>query len=165
MEVTCQRACGSDHYSVQCHIDNCSSNNNIYCFVATFILPSIFRAVENMTVFDVCVLLPLALQTIVGFGLSNNTSLIYFSSFPTWYTVFPSTYSICYPLSSTCFRPQKPIIRRSKLYMQPMVFFPFFLNGHTTKTSAEGENTIGCMYNLDLLMMGLWGLKHVEERW
>jgi len=23
-----------------------------------------------------------------------------------------------------------------------------------TKTSAEGENTIGCMYNLDLLMMG-----------
>jgi len=39
-----------------------------------------------------------------------------------------------------------------------------FLNGRTTKTSAEGENTIGCMYNLDLLMMGLWGLKHVEER-
>jgi len=31
----------------------------------------------------------------------------------------------------------------------------FFLNGRTTKTSAEGENTIGCMYNLDLLMMGL----------
>jgi len=39
-----------------------------------------------------------------------------------------------------------------------------FLNGRTTKTSAEGENTIGCMYNLDLLMMGLWGPKHVEER-
>jgi len=31
----------------------------------------------------------------------------------------------------------------------------FFLNGHTSKTSAERENTIGCMYNLDLLMMGL----------
>jgi hypothetical protein len=31
----------------------------------------------------------------------------------------------------------------------------FFLNGRMTKTSAEGENTIGCMYNLDLLMMGL----------
>jgi len=30
-----------------------------------------------------------------------------------------------------------------------------FLNGRTTKASAEGENTIGCMYNLDLLMMGL----------
>jgi len=30
-----------------------------------------------------------------------------------------------------------------------------FFNGRTTKTSAEGENTIGCMYNLDLLMMGL----------
>jgi len=30
-----------------------------------------------------------------------------------------------------------------------------FLNGRTTKTSAEGENTIGCMDNLDLLMMGL----------
>jgi len=29
------------------------------------------------------------------------------------------------------------------------------LNGRTTKTSAEGENTIGCMYSLDLLMMGL----------
>jgi len=27
--------------------------------------------------------------------------------------------------------------------------------GRTTKTSAEGENTIGCMYNLDLPMMGL----------
>jgi len=40
----------------------------------------------------------------------------------------------------------------------------FFPNGRTTKTSAEGENTIGCWYNLDLLMMGLWGLKHVEER-
>jgi len=36
----------------------------------------------------------------------------------------PSTYSICYPLSSTCFRPNRPIIRRSKLYMQPMVFSP-----------------------------------------
>jgi len=35
----------------------------------------------------------------------------------------------------------------------------------TTKTSAEGKNTIGCLYNLDLLMMDLWGLKHVEERW
>jgi hypothetical protein len=23
---------------------------------------------------------------------------------------------------------------------------------------------MGCMYNLDLLTMGLWGLKHVEER-
>jgi len=30
-----------------------------------------------------------------------------------------------------------------------------FLNGHTTKISAEGESTTGCMYNLDLLMMGL----------
>jgi hypothetical protein len=28
-------------------------------------------------------------------------------------------------------------------------------NGRTIKTSAEGENTIGCMYNLDLLMMDL----------
>jgi len=56
--------------------------------------------------------------------------------------------------------------------MQPMVYSSSadvfvvrpFLNGHTTKTSAEGEYTIGCMYNLDLLMMGLWELKHVEER-
>jgi hypothetical protein len=33
-----------------------------------------------------------------------------------------------------------------------------------TKSPAEGESTTGCMYNLDRLMMGLWGLKHVEER-
>ena len=87
-----------------------------------------------------------------------------------------STYNICYSLSSTCFRPHRPIIRRSKLYMQPMVFSPSadvfvvrplrksFLNGRMTKTSAEGVNTTGCMYNLDLLMVGLWGLKHAEER-
>ena len=39
-----------------------------------------------------------------------------------------------------------------------VVFFPLHAavpNGRTTKTSAEGENTIGCWYNLDLLMMGL----------
>jgi hypothetical protein len=40
----------------------------------------------------------------------------------------------------------------------------FFLNSHTTKTPAKGESTTGCMYNLDLLMMDLCGLKHVEER-
>jgi hypothetical protein len=50
--------------------------------------------------------------------------------------------------------------------MQPVALSPsagvfvvwpleFFLNGHTTKTPAEGESTTGCMYNLDLLMMGL----------
>jgi hypothetical protein len=53
--------------------------------------------------------------------------------------------------------------------MQPVVLSPsagvfvvwplkkneFFLNGHMTKTPAEGENTTGCMYNLDLLKMGL----------
>jgi hypothetical protein len=31
----------------------------------------------------------------------------------------------------------------------------FFLNGHSTKTPTEGESTTDCMYNLDLLMMGL----------
>jgi len=106
-----------------------------------------------------------------------HLSIIY-SLFPTWYTAFLFTYNTCYVLSSTCFRPHRPIIRRSKLYMQPMVFSPsadvfvvrplrkkeFLFKGRTTKTSAEGQNTIGCMYNLDLLMMGLWGLKHVEER-
>jgi len=45
-----------------------------------------------------------------------------YSLFPTWYTAFLFTYNICYLLSSTCFRPHRPIIRRSKLYMQPMVF-------------------------------------------
>ena len=49
--------------------------------------------------------------------LAVHLSIIYYSLFPTWYTVFPSTYNICYPLSSTCFRPHRPIIRRSKLYM------------------------------------------------
>ena len=56
--------------------------------------------------------------------LTVHLSIIYFSLFPTWYTIFPSTYNICYPLSSTCFRPHRPIIRRSKLYMQPVVFSP-----------------------------------------
>ena len=45
--------------------------------------------------------------------------------------------------------------------MQPMVYSPSadvfvvwpLRNGRTTKTSAEEEYTIGCMYNLDLLMM------------
>jgi len=106
----------------------------------------------------------------------KEISLFFFISNSIHYSL-PSTYSICYPLSSTSFRPHRPIIRRSKLYMQPMVFSlsadvfvvrplrkDSFLNSHTTKTSAEGESTTGCMYNLDLLMMGLWGLKHVEER-
>jgi hypothetical protein len=39
--------------------------------------------------------------------------------------------------------------------MQPMVFSPSAEVFVKTKTSAEGENTIGCMYNIDLLMMGL----------
>ena len=107
--------------------------------------------------------------------LTVHVSIIYFSLFPIRYTVFRLRTISAILLSSTCFRPHRPIIRRSKLYMQPMVFSPsadvfdvrplrkFFLNGHTTKTSAEGENTIGCMCSLDLLMMGLWGLKHVEE--
>jgi hypothetical protein len=55
--------------------------------------------------------------------LTVHLSIIY-SLFPTWYTAFLSTYNICYPLSSTCCRPRRPIIRRSKLYMQPMVFSP-----------------------------------------
>ena len=56
--------------------------------------------------------------------LTVHLSIIYFSLFPTWYTVFPSTYNICYPLSCTFFRSHRPIIRRSKLYMQPVVFSP-----------------------------------------
>jgi len=64
--------------------------------------------------------------------------------------------------------PHRPIIGRSKLYMQPMVFSPSAdvfvvrplrkdcpFSTAARQTSAEGENTIGCMYNLDLLMMGL----------
>ena len=56
--------------------------------------------------------------------LTGHLSIIYFSLFPTWHTVFPSTYNVCYPLSCTCFRPHRPIIRKSKLYMQRMVFSP-----------------------------------------
>jgi len=37
--------------------------------------------------------------------------------------------------------------------VRPLRKKEFFLNGRTTKTSAEGENTIGCMCNLDLLMV------------
>ena len=55
--------------------------------------------------------------------LTVHLSIIYYL-FPTWYTAFLSTYNICYPLSSTCFRPHRPIIRRSKLYMQLMVSSP-----------------------------------------
>ena len=57
--------------------------------------------------------------------LTVHLSIIHFSLFPTWYTAFLFTYNICYPLSSTCFRPHRPIIRRSKLYMQPVVFSPW----------------------------------------
>ena len=83
--------------------------------------------------------------------LTVHLSIIYFSLFPTWYTVFSSTYNICYPLSSTCFRPHRPIIRRSKLYMQPMVFSPSadvfvvrplrknFLNSRMTDVYRGGE--------------------------
>jgi len=55
--------------------------------------------------------------------LTVHLSVIY-SLFPTWYTAFLFTYNSSYLLSSTCFRPHRPIIRRSKLYMQPMVFSP-----------------------------------------
>jgi hypothetical protein len=52
--------------------------------------------------------------------------------------------------------------------MQPVVLSPsagvfvvwplrknLLLNGHTTKIPAEVHSTTGCMYNLDLLTMGL----------
>jgi hypothetical protein len=81
----------------------------------------------------------------------NNGRPFSLSLFPTWYIILFHLYTVSgFPLSSTCFRPQRPNIRRSKLHMQPVVLSP----------SAEGESTTGCMYNLDRL----WGLKHVEER-
>jgi hypothetical protein len=47
------------------------------------------------------------------------------SLFPPWYTILFCLYTVSgFPLSSTCFRPHKPIIRRSKLYMQPVVLSP-----------------------------------------
>ena len=51
---------------------------------------------------------------------TSQYSLFFFISNSIHYSL-PSTYSICYPLSSTCFRPHRLIIRRSKLYMQPVV--------------------------------------------
>ena len=54
---------------------------------------------------------------------ASQYSLFFFISNLIHYSL-TSTYSICYPLSSTCFRPHRPIIMRSKLYMQPMVFSP-----------------------------------------
>jgi len=74
-------------------------------FVPAYILPHLLKQIWN----------------------SHHYILIYatvYSLFPTRYTAFLSMYNICYPLSSTCFRPHRPIIRRSKLYMQPMVFSP-----------------------------------------
>jgi len=54
--------------------------------------------------------------------LTVHLSIIYFSLFPTRYTVFRLRRISAVLLSSVCFRPHRPIIRRSKLYMQPMVF-------------------------------------------
>jgi len=56
--------------------------------------------------------------------LTVHLSIIYLSLFPTWYTVFRLCTISAILLSSTCFRPHRPIIRRSKLYMQPTVFSP-----------------------------------------
>ena len=68
---------------------------------------------------------------------------IIYSLFPTWYTAFLSMYNICYPLFSTCFRPHRPIIRRSKLYMQPMVLSPsavvFVVRPHDKDICRGGE--------------------------
>jgi len=52
----------------------------------------------------------------------NKVYLFFILYFQIDTLLFLSTYNICYILSSTCFRPHRPIIRRSKLYMQPMVF-------------------------------------------
>ena len=108
--------------------------------------------------------------------LTVHLSIIY-ALFPTWYTVFfclRTISAILFPLhvlgltgpssgglNCTCSLRYSAPLQMSLSFVHKR---QFFLNGPTTKTSAEGQNTIGCMYNLDLLMMGLWGLKHVEER-
>ena len=51
---------------------------------------------------------------------ASQYSLFFFISNLIHYSL-PFTYSICYPLSCICFRPHRPIIRRSKFYMQPVV--------------------------------------------
>ena len=61
--------------------------------------------------------------SVFWYFLTVHLSIIY-SLFPTWYTAFLFTYNNCCLLSSTCFRPHRPIIRRSKLRKQPMVFSP-----------------------------------------
>ena len=53
------------------------------------------------------------------FHCCYRSSFLFFYISNSIHYSLPSTYSTCYPLSSTCFRPHRPIIRRSKLYMQP----------------------------------------------
>ena len=90
-----------------------------------------------------------------------------YSLFPTWYTVFclRTITVVFFPLHvSGLTGPSSGGLNcTSSLWYSPPLQMSLSC-GSTTKTSAEGENTIGCLYNLDLLMMGLWGLKHVEER-
>ena len=87
--------------------------------------------------------------------------IIYFSLFPTRYTVFPSTYNICHPLSSTCFRPHRPIIRWSKLYMQPMVFSPLQMSlscGRWERTLSQRP------HDKDICRGGQYHRLHVQFR-
>jgi hypothetical protein len=89
----------------------------------------------------------------------DSTPCIILYLFPTWYTILFRLYTVSgFPLFSTCFRPYRPIIRRSKLYIQPVVLSP------SADVFVVWPLRKNFNYNLDLLMMGLWGLKHVEER-
>jgi len=100
---------------------------------------------EVTTFLDVCA----SLKFLVNYRnfdilMTVHLSIIYVFLFPTW----KHCLSVCvqYLLSSFLY-----MFQASQAHHQEA-----FFNGRTTKTSAEGENTIGCMYNLDLLMMGLW---------
>ena len=64
-------------------------------------------------------------------------------------------------------RPQDKDVCRGGEYHRLHVQFRLertFSTAARQRHLQKRENTIGCMYNLDLLMMGLWGLKHVEEK-
>jgi len=92
------------------------------------LIQKVKRYLRKKIVMAKCVSLSEGLSEWTAYAFSKiiqQLKEVYFSLFPTWYTVFPSTYNICYLLSSTCFRPHRPIIRKSKLYMQPVVFSPW----------------------------------------
>jgi len=100
-------------------------------------------------------------------------SLFFFISNSIHYSL-PSTYSICYPLSSTCFSLTGPssgglIVHAACGTLSPPLQMSLSCgrwsrNGHTTKTSAEGAECHRLHVQFRPPDDGPVRLKHVEER-